>query len=248
MSWRMDSTAGAAIWDSQPLSTDDLALRDEEIRWLIAKERQGWGIINGRLVAKGARDFKESLTAYGTYAGLAALPPAATLANVASLNGEAALWTTSLFTPWLANSLVAPSVWDLYVMWQTTTSTSPASVTLNPRIGSITTGASSTGGIALGAGSSIAYTASITTDWIYNGRTTVQSIGAPGTNSKANGSFTLWAKPATAGTGIATIFDVSGFTQASFDASIASGFVLGLATTVTTITFAPIQIHWISMF
>jgi hypothetical protein len=242
MSWRQDSTAGATIWDTQPLSDDELAQRDEEIRWLIGHERQQWGLINGRLAGSG------DPTAYGTYAGIAAVPPSGTLANVASLNGEAAAWTTSLFTPWLANSLVAPSAWQLYTSFQATTSTSPANLTINPRVGSITTGASSAGGVALGADAAVALTASITTNWIVSGRLTVQSIGIAGTNSKAIGSFIVTAKPASAGTGAQTINDGCGYTQASFDASVASGFVLGLANTVTTITYAVQQIHWLSLF
>jgi len=242
MSWRMDSTAGASIWDTQPLTTDELALRDEEIRWLIDHERQQWGLINGRLAGQKDPEF------YGTYAGLAAVPPSGTLANVASLNGEASLWTTSLFTPWLANSLVAPSAWQLYASFQATTSTSPGNLTMIPRVGSIAAGSSSTGGITLGTDAAITLTASITTDWVVSGRLTVQSIGLPGTNSKAIGSFITTAKPASSGTGAATINDIYGYTQASFDASVASGFVMGMANTVTTITYAVTQVHWLSLF
>jgi hypothetical protein len=238
----MDSTAGAAIWDTQPMSSDDLALRDEEIRWLIANDRPRWGLINGRL-----KD-KADPTAYGTYAGINAVPPSATLANVASLSGEAALWTTSIYTPWLANSLVAPSAWILWAVWQATTSTSPGNVTVNPRIGSIAAGASSTGGVALGADAAITLTASITTNWTLEGHLTVRAIGAPGANSTCDGEFTCVAKPATTGNGAATINDLFGFTAGSFDSSVASGFVCGLANTVTTITYAVRQIHWISLF
>jgi hypothetical protein len=242
MGWRQDSTAGASIWDTEPMTRDDLALRDEEIEWLVRHGRQQWGLINGRLKEKAEP------VAYGTYAGLAAIPPATTLANVTSLNGEASLWTTSIFTPWLANALVAPSAWRLLVSWQTTTSTSPGNLTLNPRVGSIAAGSSSTGGIALGADAAITLTASITTDWYTEASITVQSIGAPGTNSKAQSSWNWVAKPASTGTGAATINDIFGFTQASFDASIASGIVLGMANTVTTITYAVQQIHFISLF
>lgn len=242
MSWRQDSSAGATIWDTEPLSGEEVACRDEEIRWLMAHERQRWGLINGRLAEGG------DPTAYGTFAGLGAIPPAATLANVASLSGEASLWNVALFTPWLANTLVAPSAWWLHVTWQTATSTSPANLTINPRVGSFAAGASSAGGIALGADAAITLTASITTNWLVQGRVTVQSIGIPGANSKANGDFHVIAKPATTGNGPATINDIFGFTVASFDASVASGVALGMANTVTTITYAVTQIHWISLF
>lgn len=245
MPWRMDSTAGAAIWDTQPMSSDDLALRDEEIRWLMQHQRTGWKVINGRIAGSG-----DPVANVGAYTSLGAYPPTASsgfLANVASINGEAALWTTSLFTPWLANALVSPSAWRIHAAWQTTTSTSPANLTLNPRIGSVAAGSSSTGGIALGADAAITLTASITTDWALVGNLTVDVIGAPGANSKAIGDFRCIAKPATTGTGAATINDIFGFTQASFDSSVASGFVLGMANTVTTITYAPMVIHWISL-
>lgn len=242
MGWRRDSSAGAAVWDTEPLSSEEVLGRDEEIRWLMAHERQRWGLINGRLAEKA------DPTAYGTFAGLSALPPAGTLANVASLSGEASLWNVALFTPWLGNALVAPSAWQLYVSWQATTGLTPASLTLNPRVGTFAAGASSVGGIALGADAAIALTASITTNWFAEGKVTVQSIGLPGANSKAAGTFNCTAKPATAGNGPATINDIFGFTIASFDASVASGIALGMANTVTTITYAVTQIHWIALF
>lgn len=242
MSWRKDSSMGGAVWDTEPLSTHDVLCRDEEIKWLVDHERQHWGLINGRLVTKGDPE------AYGTYAGIAANPPTGTLANVPSLSGEASLWNVALYTPWIATALVAPSAWQLYVSWQTVTVASPASLTINPRVGTFSAGASSVGGIALGADGAITLTASITTDWICTARLTVQSIGIPGANSKAAGSFNVVAKPATTGTGAATINDIFGFTVASFDASIASGVTLGMANTVTTINYTPTQIHWISLF
>lgn len=244
MSWRMDSTAGACIWDTEPLGGDDLRCRNEEIAWLIGHERQKWGLINGRLAQNGEPQ------AYGTYFGVAAIPPPATLANVPSLNGEAALWTAAIYTPWLANSLVAPSFWSLHAQFQATTSTSPGNLTLNPRVvpNTVTVGGSSAGGIALGADAAITLTASITTNWIVDGNITVRSIGAPGANSTAYGDFNCIAKPATTGTGAATINDLFGYSSASFDASIAEGVVLGMANTVATITYAPTQIIWVSGF
>jgi hypothetical protein len=242
MSWRMDSSAGAAVWDTAPLSESDLACRDEEIRWLMGQERQSWNLINGRIAEKG-----DPMANVGMYSGVAANPPPAAGANVPSLSGEASLFTTAFYTPWLALSLIAPSAWKLYVTWTTTTAATPGNLTLTPRVGSVAAGASSTGGITMGAGSPIALTASITTLWKYKGEITVRSVGPPGLNSSAYGTFDLIAKPATAGTGIATIFDLSGFTAATFDASVASGFVLGMVNTVTTIVYNVQQIHWVSV-
>lgn len=243
MPWRMDSTAGAHVWDTQPMSDEDLLCRDEQIAWLAQHERGSWGLVNGRIVESG------DPTAYGTFVSVAAQPPPGTLANVTSLNGEASLWSTTLYTPWPTSSqLSAPAGWHLRASWQVTTSTSPGNLTLNPRIGSVAAGSSSAGAVALGAGAANALTASITTNWSYNGHLTLQSVGIPGTNSKAVGDFVCLGKPATTGTGAIGVFDQSGFTVASFDSSVASGFVLGMATTVTTITFAVQQIIWLSLF
>lgn len=241
MGWRMDSSAGAAIWDTAPMSDSDLDCRNEEIRWLMAHERQQWGLINGRLKEKNAH------TAYGSYAGLAAVPAETTLANVPSLNGEASLWNTSFYTPWLARSLVSPSAWMLYVAFQTITVATPGNLTITPRVGSFAAGASSAGGITMGADAAITLTASITTQWKCEGKVTVRSIGAPGANSKADGALTVTAKPATAGNGAATINDIFGFTEATFDASQASGVNLGMGNTVTTINYSVRQIHFISL-
>jgi hypothetical protein len=242
MSWRMDSSAGAAIWDTAPMSDQDILCRDEEIRYLMRHERANWGLINGRLKEKC------DPVAYGTYAGLAAVPQETTGANVASLNGEASLFTTAFYAPWPARSLVSPSAFKLFVAFTATTVTSPGNLTINPRLGSVAAGSSSTGGIALGADAAITLTASITTLWRVDGDITVRSIGAPGANSKADGSINVTAKPASAGTGAATINDLAGYTEATFDASLASGFVLGMANTVTTIVYNVRQIHWISLF
>lgn len=237
----MDSTAGAHVWDTEPLSEQGIACRDEEIRWLVAHERQQWGLINGRLKEQADPE------AYGTYAGLAAIPPAASF-NTTSLNGEAALWTTSLFTPWLANTLVGPSAWRCYASFTAATGLTPANLVLNPRVGSVTGGASSVGGQALGADAAITLTASITTNWQLTGNITVQQIKGAGNNSLASSAWTCVAKPATTGTGAATINDLFGYANPGFDATIASGIVMGMANTVTTITYAVSQVHWLALF
>lgn len=243
MSWRMDSSAGAMLWDTEPLGLERRRERDEEIRWLIAHERPGWGLINGRIKEK------FDPTMYGTFAGLSALPPAATIPNVASISGEGSLYDVAAYTPWLGKSVVAPSAWLLFVSFQVITAATPASVTVNPRVGSFAAGASSTGGAALGADAAVTLTASITTNWLINGNITVRSVGAYGAaNATAEGIFQMHAKPATAGNGLTTVDDVFGFTTASFDAGAAQGVALGMANTVTTINYSIRQIQWISLF
>lgn len=242
MSWRIDSTAGGTIWDTEPMKGEDVLCRDEEISWLMHHEKHNWSVINGRL-----RNSGDPTANLGYYTSLGAVPPVGPLANVPSLNGEASLFTTSLYAPWPANSLTAPSAYQLYVAFTATTSTSPGNLTVIPRVGSVAAGSSSTGGITLGTDAAVTLTASITTNWQIDGNIDVQSIGAPGANSKAYGTFNTIAKPATAGTGAATINNIYGYTQASFDASVAEGIVIGMANTVATITYAVQQVHWISL-
>ena len=91
MSWRMDSTAGAAIWDTQPLTSDDLALRDEEIEWLAQQGRHQWKIINGRLAASG-----HPTANVGSYTSAGAYPPTAaqTSTAVTTATPGTAIWTS----------------------------------------------------------------------------------------------------------------------------------------------------------
>lgn len=242
MSWRMDSGAGAAIWDTEPLSPGAMAERDDEIRWLMKHEIGNWGLINGRI-----RRSRDPVANLGFYTSLQAVPPIGPLANVTSLNGEASLFNTAGYAPWPAFSLTAPTAWEIHIAFTATTSTSPGNVTVVPRVGSVAAGSSSTGGITLGTDAAITLTASITTLWQISGNIDVQSIGLPGANSKAYGTFNTTAKPATAGVGAATINNIYGYTQASFDSTVASGLVIGMANTVATITYAVQQVHFISL-
>lgn len=182
----------------------------------------------------------------GIYAGLENIPPATVQANVASVSGEVSLWNTVNHCALPANGLTAPTTRRLLAAWSTTTAATPGSLTINPRVGSFAAAASTTGGVPLGADTAITLTASITTLWICRADLTIRSIGAPGANSKIFGSFNVIAKPATAGVGAATINDIFGWTEGSFDASVASGVTLGMAHTVTTITHALQQAHWAS--
>ena len=106
MPWRMDSTAGAAIWDTQPMSTDDLALRDDEIRWLMQKERQSWKLVNGRISQKG-----DPVANVGSYTSLGAYPPTQTQTSTAVTTATpgTAIWTSTIFSPILGNSVIAGS-------------------------------------------------------------------------------------------------------------------------------------------
>mgnify|MGYP001332538603 CR=1 FL=1 len=104
MSWRTDSSCGAHIWDTEPMTTDDLALRDEEIAWLTQKGRHQWKLVNGRIARKG-----DPVAAVGAYSALGAYPPvqAQTSSALATTTPGTCFWTSTIWTPILANAVTA---------------------------------------------------------------------------------------------------------------------------------------------
>lgn len=188
----------------------------------------------------------------GVYAGLNAYPPAAAL-SVTSINGTAALWTSSLFTPIPANAILAPEAYRIAVTGNITTVATPGNIGFDPRIGAGSTGGSAVAGTSLGASNNVALTASISNAYFYIiGDITMRTVGAPGANSTAIGMFHYASSQNTAGgTAGATNGQIGhnilfGHTSASFDSSVAGGFSLGAVHTVTTITYSVQQIHWMS--
>jgi hypothetical protein len=193
------------------------------------------------------------MMAEGTYGAMMAYPNAATITTT-SISGTVNLWPQLIYTPIPANGMLAPQAFRLIVAAKITTSTSPGNFGLNPTIGA--TGAWTTGGTAvaggatLGASGNVALTASITNAFYYViGDVTIRSVGAPGANTTAVGMFHLnstqntaagVAGPAPATAAYSLLF---GGTNATFDASVASGLSLGAVHTVTTITHNVEQIH-----
>jgi hypothetical protein len=187
----------------------------------------------------------------GIYAGLNAYPPAADLTTKTAIAGELGLLTAAeiaTYMPFAPNGLLAPEAFRVAISGNYTTSTSPGNLTITSRMGTTTSGAT------LGATGTQALVASITGGGFFMiGDLTIQSVGAPGANSKAAGFFhfmmTALALGAAAQT--LTIDTLFGHTQASFDASSAAaatggGLFFGLTHTTTTPTYIPKQVHWMS--
>lgn len=180
------------------------------------------------------------------YGGLLATPPAVQ-GSVASVNGEVGLWSAPIHTPIPANSLIAPETFRLAVTGQCTTAATPGNATWTPRLGT------TTGGSALGASGAIPLTASITNSfWQLVGDITVRSIGS-GTAATAIATFLLHHRHAIGGAGdfltttsSQTGIQIFGNTVATFDSTVAQGIFMGMAQTVTTVTWKPDQIHWMS--
>lgn len=188
----------------------------------------------------------------GTYGGLIAYPPAGTVTTT-SLSGTVNLWPTATYTPLGINAFLTPQAYRLAVIAKITTSTTPANIALDPRIGvsTWTTGGTAIAGTTLGASTAVALTASITNAFYYVvGDLTIRTLGAPGANATIVGMFHYvstqatasgLAGPAAVGAGHNLLF---GGTNVSFDFTAASGFGLGAVHTVTTITHNVEQVHF----
>lgn len=140
MSWRTDSTAGAYIWDTEPMSRDDLLCRNEELAWLKADGRSRWKLINGRIAESG----DPTMMAEGLYGGVMALPPAAAAPSVActaTTSGTAvALWTSGLYSPIPSNGIMFPSAYKLMAVGTVQTSTTTMTSALVPGLSAATSG------------------------------------------------------------------------------------------------------------
>ena len=103
MSWRQDSSAGAYVWDTAPLSDQEILCRDEEIRWLARHEqKQGkWKLINGRLAERG--DLVASRGNYGAPGAYALAQAGTAVAMVGTTN--IAWWNPTSYSPIPANSV-----------------------------------------------------------------------------------------------------------------------------------------------
>lgn len=179
MSWRQDSTAGAAIWDTEPMSGQDLLCRDEELRWLMNHGKKQWELINGRIARKG-----DPTAALGSYGGLMAYPPnaAQTSTALATSTPGSTIWTVATYSPILANAVMAPSGYRITASGTIQTSTSGLTVTALPSIGSGSVNAAPTTYQTLGvSGASGTLGTSLTGGWNLMGELTIRSTGTAGT-------------------------------------------------------------------
>lgn len=245
MGWRTDSSAGAYVWDTEPMTTDELQLRNEEIEWLIQQGRRDWSLINGRIARSG-----EPVMGVGVYGSLIAYPLPGSPTGLTLSATESALVSTGnqpIYTPMLSNSILAPSAWRVMIAARYTVTTTPGSMITSFRIGNANTSP------LLGTSASVALTASLTNAFIvWRGEITVRTIGAPGTNSTALGMFQVDVNTAVGGASNSATWGTSGGTAVSFDSTLttigANGGALwvGLsdsgATNHATVTMD--QIHW----
>ena len=233
MSWRFDSTAGAHIWDTQPLTADELKLRDEEITWLKNHERRNWKLINGRIAGKGDPTMLE-----GTYGGLNAYPPAQNLTAVTGGTANVAWWTASLYTPLPANSVLSPEAYRVTASGLITTSAASQTITPSSNIGTAV-------GTGLGTGAAATLGSTITNaQWYLLGDLTVRAAGTAGS---VIARFMLKAgQVAGAATGANVLTSLFGASQSSIDFTAAQGLTLGATPSAAGVSVTPEQVHWMS--
>lgn len=244
MSWRKDSTLGAYIFDTEPMSADDLRCRDEELVWLMQHERRGWSLINGRIIESG-----DPMATAGVYGGLGAYPMPAAIAGPAMSTTEAGILSAgniAIYTPMPAGVVTAPQGWRVHVSGRYTVGATPGTIVFTPRLGNANTSPS------LGASAAITQTNLTAAFWALRGEITVNTVGAPGTNSKANGTF--WAQVNTAvGGAFNSALWGTGATDASFDSTVPLGtnggglWIGGTDAGATNhATYTIQQVHWMS--
>lgn len=226
MGWRADSSA-AAIWENEPMTMDDLALRDEEIQWLMRQGRP-WKITNGRLVER--RGWKAEggglaldaplMGAEGTYGALAAYPlptSEAALTLSATEQGLVPAAHIPIYTPLPINGILGPQAYRVIMAGVFTSVATSGNLTITPRLGNANTSPS------LGASAAQLLTASLTNGQFYiMGDITIRSIGLPGANSTAIGTFHALTNTAVGGATTSYLWG-TGATPVSFDSTIAAG-------------------------
>jgi hypothetical protein len=240
MGWRVDSTSGETIWDTEPMTEVDLKLRDEELHWLIRNERRGWKLINGRIQGSGLPTANE-----GTYGGLMAYPmPASEAALTLSATEQGLIPAAHIpvYAPIPINGILAPQAYRYVLSGIFTSVATSGTLTITPRIGNANTSPS------LGASAAQTLTASLTAGhFIAKADITIRSIGLPGANSTAIGTFTMMANSAVGGAATTWLWG-TGATAVSFDSTIAAGangggFWFGMLFSANFPNFTLQQVH-----
>jgi hypothetical protein len=240
MGWRMDSSAGAHLWDTEALGAEDILCRDEELDWLKRDQRKSWKLINGRIARSG-----DPTMAEGTYGALVAYPPAQNLTAITGVSAITLLWSPATYTPLPANSVMAPEAYRIAAtgVWSSGATAAPTTVWTPD----ISTTATTPG---LGASSAMVYVISITNGfWYLIGDVTIRTAGTSGT---AYGMFTLiyttaaGPSPATS-TATNPSHAIFGNTVVTRDFVTSSqGLSISVTPSNTTISHTPTQIHWMS--
>lgn len=180
-----------------------------------------------------------------TFGGMVTVPNVVDGAAATGSVSEIELWgagNTARHAPIPANTAMGGEVFRLSAHGTGTTSTSPGTWVLTPRLGTTTSGGT------LGASAAVTLTASITGFlWYILGDMTVRTIGS-GTSATAIGMFHLISAPLAAGSQpvTATGSQIFGNTQATFDSTAAQGLFMGSTAGATTVSFTLRQLHWMS--
>lgn len=242
----MDSTAGARIWDTEPLASDELALRNEEIEWLAAQGRAQWKLVNGRLAASG-----HPTNNLGAYTSINAFPPvqAQTSTAVTTATPGTCIWTSTIWTPLLANAVTAGSSYEVFASGTVQSSTSGLTLTILPSIGSGTVNAAPTNHQDLGVSGAASLGSTLTSIWNLRGCLTIRSVGTSGT-AWFHGIFNYGNTAAPVASGASLSVPLGG-TQATVDFTGATSNVPGGlnmsgwgAATVTVVTQQVIWVSW----
>jgi hypothetical protein len=251
--------AGGLLFE--PFAQDEVDARDEELAWNIKGGRR-WQMTNGELVKRDQRDrlddigqlmqverpnwkridqelqrAGEPVALEGTYGGLNAYPPAQDLAAVTGVTANTALWTTSLYSPIPANSVLTPEAFRMAATGRVTTAAA-STMTPNANIGTAA-------GTGLAAGPAVTLGTTITNAlWFCICDITIR---APGTAGVAIGCFKMTIGT-TAGSATATTTALFGgsATQTAIDFTAAQGMTFSSAFSVTTVSVTPTQVHWMS--
>jgi hypothetical protein len=217
--WHADSSMGATIAETRPLSRDEVLLRDEEIAYLIRRARgsrgRNWKLINGRIAAAGVPTAGE-----GTYGALQSYPlPASETGLVLSATEQGLVPAAHIpiYTPLPINGILSPQAYRWVLTGIFTSVATSGTLTLTNRLGNANTSPS------LGASAAQTLTASLTNGQFFiMADVTIRTIGLPGANSTAIGSFHAMFNSAVNGAATTWLWG-TGTTAVSFDSTIAAG-------------------------
>ena len=233
--WRRSSFSSPPVWESEPgsFTSDDLALRDEEILWLKRQGRKDWKLINGRIVQS-----REPSNVEGTYGGLLAYPPAQNLGAVTGGVANVAWWSAATYTPIAPNSIMAPEAYRIAATG-TITSTG-AGQTIIP---SVNWGTAV--GTGLGTGPSVALGSTIAGAlWYLLGDITIRTGGTAAT---IYGLFQLLVGTTAGAASTGVITALYGNAVQTIDVvSAATGLTVGATPSAAGVSITPTQIHWMS--
>lgn len=234
MPWRIDSTAGAHIWDTQPMSDDDLKLRDEELKWLMVHEGRRWKVINGRIAQKG-----DPVMNRGNFSGPGAYANSQALTAVTGGAINVAWWAPGTYSPIPAQSVQAPMAFRLWASGIVTSSGAGQTLTMNPAVGTAVAGQ------ALGASAALALGSTITgAFWRLEYGLLIQKPGTAGT-AVGSGEIT-WGTTAGATPGTPTATNPSnalfsaGNTAATVDwVTTAQGLLIAATPSAAGVSVTP---------